>query len=169
VNAPLSREAGEGQGGGSAAALALGLSRAEWPARLQRLTRGPLVGLLPPGWELWLDGGHNPAAGAVLAAHAAAAWADRPLYAVVGMKAGKGVARFLDALMPHCAGVWAVAEPGQHLAMPVDEIIAASGGVARAGPTVADSVAAAAREPGPARVLICGSLYLAGLVLARNG
>jgi dihydrofolate synthase/folylpolyglutamate synthase len=152
----------------TAAALALGLARAEWPARLQHLTRGPLPALLPPGWELWLDGGHNPAAGEVLAAHAKAAWADRPLYAVVGMKSGKGVAGFLAALMPHCQALWAVAEPGQHLAMPVAEIVAASGGVAREGPTVAEAVAAAVRESGPARVLVCGSLYLAGTVLAAN-
>jgi dihydrofolate synthase/folylpolyglutamate synthase len=159
---------GRGQGEGAGAALALGLSRAEWPARLQRLTRGPLVALLPEGWELWLDGGHNPAAGAVLGAHAKEAWSDRPLYAVVGMKSGKGVTGFLDALMPRCRALWAVAEPGQHLAMPVEEIVAASGGAARAGPTVAEAIAAAGREAGPARILICGSLYLAGLVLAVN-
>lgn len=157
------------RGEGIGAALAQGLTRAEWPARLQRLGRGPLVGLLPDGWELWLDGGHNPAAGAVLAAQAAQSWSDRPLYAVVGMKAGKGVGGFLDALMPHCAALWAVAEPLQHLAMPVEEIVAASGGGARPGPTLAAAIAAAAREPGPARILICGSLYLAGLVLAANG
>jgi dihydrofolate synthase/folylpolyglutamate synthase len=151
------------------AAIAAGVARAEWPARLQRLSRGPLVGLLPAGWEIWLDGGHNPAAGQALAAHAAEAWRDRPLYAVVGMKAGKGVEGFLAPLLGVADGIWAVAEPRQHLAMPVGEIIAASGGVARSGPTLAEAVAAAAREHGPARVLVCGSLYLAGLVLAENG
>jgi dihydrofolate synthase/folylpolyglutamate synthase len=167
---PLSRAwAGEGQGEGLATALALGLSRAEWPARLQRLQCGPLVALLPPGWELWLDGGHNPAAGEALAAHAANAWSDRPLYAVVGMKTGKGVDGFLAALMPCCAALWAVAEPDQHLAMQVEQIVAASGGAARIGPTLAEAVAQAAREAGPARVLVCGSLYLAGLVLGRHG
>ena len=59
-------------------AVASGLRRIEWPARLQRLTRGPLVELMPPGWELWLDGGHNPGAGAVLAEFVAG-WHDRPL------------------------------------------------------------------------------------------
>jgi len=168
ADGPLSRAAGEGQGEGRGAALALGLSHAEWPARLQRLTRGPLPALLPDGWELWLDGGHNPAAGEALAAHAAASWTDRPLYAVVGMKAGKGVAGFLDALMPCCAALWAVAEPGQHLAMKVDDIVAASGGAARIGPTLAGAITAAVHERGPARILVCGSLYLAGLVLAEN-
>lgn len=151
------------------AALARGLADADWPARLHRLTRGPLLELLPPTWELWLDGGHNPAAGEVLAAHAASAWNDRPLYAVVGMKEGKGVEGFLAALMPHCAGLWAVAEPVQHLAMPVAAIVAASGGIARRGPTVADAISAAVRAPGPGRILIAGSLYLAGVVLAENG
>lgn len=150
-------------------AIAAGVFAAEWPARLQRLTHGPLPEALPQGWELWLDGGHNPAAGAALAAHAGASWSDRPLYAVVGMKSGKGVEGFLAALMPRCAALWAVAEPGQHLAMPVAEILAASGGIARPGPTLEAAVAAAAREKGPARVLVCGSLYLAGLVLAGNG
>src|SRR3984893_11079098 len=59
-------------------AVAKGLRQIEWPARLQRLTRGPLVEMMPPGWELWLDGGHNPSAGAVLAEFVAG-WHDRPL------------------------------------------------------------------------------------------
>ncbi|OFX14298.1 MAG: bifunctional folylpolyglutamate synthase/dihydrofolate synthase, partial [Alphaproteobacteria bacterium RIFOXYD12_FULL_60_8] len=69
-------------------ALALGLTTARWPARLHRLTQGPLVDLLPPEWELWLDGGHNPAAGKVLA-QACRAWKDRPLSMVLGMMRDK--------------------------------------------------------------------------------
>ena len=62
-----------------------------------------------------------------------------------------------------------MAEPGQHLALPVAAIVAASGGVARPGPTVAAALRALPREGGPARVLICGSLYLAGEVLKAEG
>jgi len=149
-----------------AAALGHGLASAEWPARLQRLT-GRLARRLPPGWELWLDGGHNEGAGQALAAHLAT-WTDRPTHVIVGMKRSKDAAGFLRALLGHAATVWAVAEPGQHLAQTVDEIVAASGGVARSGPTVAEALRAIPRGDGPARVLICGSLYLAGEVLKAD-
>ena len=140
-----------------------GIAAAEWPGRLQRL-QGRLAALLPPGWELWLDGGHNAGGGAALAVQAAA-WAGRPLHLVVGMKGTKVVADFLRPLLPHAASLWAVAEPGQHLATPVERIVAASGGLARPGPTVAAALAALPRGGAPARVLVCGSLYLAGEVL----
>ncbi len=152
-----------------------GLAHATWPARLQRL-HGHLAALLPPGWELWLDGGHNPGAGLVLAEHLLG-WADRPLHLVVGMKQAKDTAEFLRPLLPRASTVWAVAEPGQHLALPIDAIVAASGGVARPGPTTAAVLAhlaqaarQAAHQSGPpARVLVCGSLYLAGPVLHADG
>jgi len=149
------------------AALAYGIGHAEWPARLQRLT-GHLAKTLPETWELWLDGGHNAGAGEVLAAHLAG-WADRKLHLVVGMKRSKDAAGFLAPLLPHATSLWAVAEPGQHLAQPVEDIVAASGGLARVGPTVAAALAALPRSGAPARVLICGSLYLAGEVLKADG
>jgi dihydrofolate synthase/folylpolyglutamate synthase len=140
-----------------------GLAHAEWPARLQRL-HGNLARLLPPDWELWLDGGHNPGAGLVLADHLRH-WADRPVHLVVGMKQAKDSAEFLRPLLPLAASVWAVQEPEQHAALPVEAIVAASGGIARPGPRVADALAGIPRSGGAARVLICGSLYLAGEVL----
>ena len=73
------------------------------------------------------------------------------------MKDSKDAVGFLRPLLPCATSVWAVAEPGQHSALPVAAIVAASGGVARPGPHVADALAAIAREPGPGRVLICGS------------
>jgi dihydrofolate synthase / folylpolyglutamate synthase len=140
-----------------------GLARAEWPARLQRL-HGRLAALLPPDWELWLDGGHNPGAGIVLAEHLRG-WADRPVHLVVGMKQAKDSAEFLRPLLPMAKTVWAVREPEQHSALPVETIIAASGGIARPGPRIVDALRAIPRSGTPARVLICGSLYLAGEVL----
>jgi dihydrofolate synthase/folylpolyglutamate synthase len=140
-----------------------GIARAEWPARLQRL-RGRLAGLLPPDWELWLDGGHNPGAGVVLAEHLQG-WRDRPIHLVVGMKQAKDSAEFLRPLLKLAATVWAVQEPDQHAALPVEAIIEASGGVARAGPLVSDALRDIPHGHGPARVLICGSLYLAGEIL----
>jgi dihydrofolate synthase/folylpolyglutamate synthase len=145
------------------AAITAGIAAAEWPARLQRL-RGTLARTLPPDWELWLDGGHNPGAGEVLGAHLAT-WADRPVHLIVGMKDSKDAVGFLRPLLPRATTLWAVAEPGQHSALPVEAIVAASGGVARPGPHVADALAAIGREHAPGRVLICGTLYLAGEVL----
>jgi dihydrofolate synthase/folylpolyglutamate synthase len=144
-------------------AIARGISSAEWPARLQRLT-GHLAARLPEGWELWLDGGHNPGGGMALAEHLAT-WRDRPVHLVVGMKQAKDSAEFLRPLIPLAASLWAVSEPDQHNALPIEAIIAASGGVARPGPLVTDALRNLPRGNGPERVLICGSLYLAGEVL----
>jgi dihydrofolate synthase / folylpolyglutamate synthase len=143
-----------------------GLAAAEWPARLQRL-RGRLATLLPPDWELWLDGGHNPGAGVVLAEHLRA-WGDRPAHLIVGMKQTKDANEFLRPLLAAATTVWAVAETGQHDARPVAAIVEASGGIAHPGPHVADALRALPRDTGPARVLICGSLYLAGEVLKQD-
>jgi dihydrofolate synthase / folylpolyglutamate synthase len=150
------------------AAFARGLSRAEWPGRMQRLT-GSLAAALPAGWELWLDGAHNPGAGVALVPHLAG-WTDRPLHLVVGMKQGKDAAEFLKPLLPYAKSVWAVAEPDQYLALSVSDVVAASGGVAKSGGTVAEALAKLTNVEGsaPARVLVCGSLYLAGALLRRS-
>ena len=148
-------------------AIARGVASAQWPARMQRL-HGALAGSLPAGFELWLDGGHNAGAGEALAAHLPS-WRDRPLHLVVGMKKGKASEAFLRPLIPFATSLHAVAEPGQHLAMPVEDIVAASGGMAQPGPTVAEALAKIARDQPPGRVLVCGSLYLAGQVLKAEG
>jgi dihydrofolate synthase/folylpolyglutamate synthase len=141
------------------AAYAQGLASAEWPARLQQL-RGNLLQLLPEGSSLWLDGAHNPAGGEALAEQLDR-W-EGPTTLVVGMKQSKDVTEFLAPLIPRAAGIFAVAEPGQHLALPIDQVIAASGGLAIPGPDIAGALRQIAE---PIRVLICGSLYLAGEVL----
>ncbi len=140
-----------------------GLRLAHWPARLQKLN-GQLACLLPPDWELWLDGGHNPGAGLVLAEHLRG-WNDRPAHLIVGMNQSKDAAEFLRPLLPLAASIWAVREPDQHAALPVEAIIAASTGMARPGPRLQDALHAIPRGIGPARVLICGTLYLAGEAL----
>jgi len=144
------------------AAIAAGLRNAEWPARLQKL-QGGLVDLLPPSSELWLDGAHNPGGGQALAEQLDA-WGS-PTILVVGMKQSKDVVEFIAPLLSRSKKIFAVAEPGQHLALPVEKIIAASGGIAIPGP---DVTGALAQITSPARVLICGSLYLAGEVLKLN-
>ncbi len=139
-----------------------GLAHAVWPARLQRL-HGRLAALVP-NREVWLDGGHNPGGGEALATQLAE-WG--PTHLLVGMKQAKDTAEFLRPLLPHAASLWAVAEPGQHSALPVEAIRAASGGIARPGPTIVDALRSLDDTPG--RVLICGSLYLAGEVLKADG
>jgi dihydrofolate synthase / folylpolyglutamate synthase len=152
-------------------AIARGLRHIEWPARLQRLTRGPLVEMLPGSWELWLDGGHNPGAGAVLAA-AVSNWHDRPLYLVVGMLNTKNAAGFLAAFAPHARAVWGVTIPGEDNPLPSAAIAAAAHSVglpAHESSAVTAALASITADPTAGRVLICGSLHLAGVVLADNG
>ncbi|PWC55173.1 folylpolyglutamate synthase/dihydrofolate synthase family protein [Azospirillum sp. TSO22-1] len=155
------------------AAAARGVAGASWPARLQRLTRGPLVDRLPPGWELWLDGGHNDSAGEVLAVQAAvwAAQDGRPLDLVFGMLGSKEPAEFLRPLAPHVRRLRAVAIPGEDASLPAEAAAAAAraAGIADAEPAV-DTAAALASitQADRGRALICGSLYLAGTVLAEN-
>jgi dihydrofolate synthase/folylpolyglutamate synthase len=152
-------------------AIAEGLRHIEWPGRLQRLTRGPLVAELPAGWELWLDGGHNPGAGTVLAA-TAAGWRDRPLYLVVGMLNSKDVSGFLAPLAAHAVALRAVTIPDEENPLP-DRAIAAAARAVGLPAEIAGSVVAAVRDlaeaGGTGRILICGSLHLAGAVLAENG
>ncbi|HKT19140.1 MAG TPA: folylpolyglutamate synthase/dihydrofolate synthase family protein [Stellaceae bacterium] len=151
------------------AARAEGMRRVEWPARLQRLATGRLAALLPQGTELWLDGAHNAAGGAALGAMAGT-WRDKPLRLVFGMLKTHDARGFLRSLAPYAAGLEAVAIPGEANSMSAGEAAAAAraeGIAAREHASIRAAVEAAAR-PG-SRVLICGSLYLAGRVLAENG
>src|SRR5271169_191770 len=154
-----------------AEAIADGLGHIDWPARLQLLRRGPLVDAVPPDWELWLDCGPNPLAGEILG-DVAAGWHDRPLYLVVGMMNTKDTAGFIAPLAKHARALWAVTIPGEKNALPAKAIAAAAGSVGLRAQTT-DSVLAAIRSipvhDGNGRVLICGSLYFAGRVLAANG
>ena len=152
-------------------AIIAGLRRVEWPARLQRLARGPLVDRLPAGWELWLDGGHNPAAGMVLAG-AAERWRDRPLDLIVGMLNTKDAGGFLGPLSEHARALYTVTIPGEENAHPAARLAAEARAVAieaQECPSVEAALAAIIQRDGPGRVLICGSLHLAGVVLAENG
>jgi len=114
-------------------AIAAGLRRIEWPARLQRLARGPLAAALPAGSELWLDGGHNPAAGQVLA-EAVQDWRDRPLVLIVGMLNNKDAAGFLAPLAPHARRLYAATIPGEENPLPAGAIVEAAASVGIAAP-----------------------------------
>ena len=153
-------------------ALADGMLTVRWPARLQRLTRGPLVEALPVDWELWLDGGHNPHAAAAVADFVDG-WRDCPVHLISGMLNTKDAAGYFAPFVGKVSSVRTVAIPGEVNSLSAEALADAA---RRAGleATAADGIEAAlaairAMEKGLARVLICGSLYLAGTVLAENG
>ena len=149
------------------AVIAEGLRNVTWPGRLQQLQSGPLVDGLPQNWELWLDGGHNPAAGESLAAHVSAAWRDRPVHLVVGMMNSKAAGDFLAPIAARAETIHSVAIPGEENSFSAEELAKITN--ARPMPTVAQAITAIISENAePARILICGSLYLAGTVLADN-
>ncbi len=154
------------------AAIASGLAAVRWPARLQRLSEGPLAALLPSGWELWLDGGHNPGAAEVLARQLVR-WGDRPCHLVFGMLRTKDADTFLASLAPYVASAATVGIPGEAASLSAEEArtaVSRHGIPAHAAASVDAALCSLAeRRPAPARVLICGSLYLAGSVLAENG
>ena len=157
-------------------AFEAGMLRVDWPARLQRLTSGPLVALAPQGADVWLDGGHNVAGGRVLGEAMAdlEAQAPRPLVIICGTLATKDTAGFLSAFRGLARQVFAVPIPGEHAGRAPQEVAEAAG---RAGlsadcaRSVAEALALIAAQTWdrPPRILIAGSLYLAGQVLEQNG
>jgi dihydrofolate synthase/folylpolyglutamate synthase len=152
-----------------ARAITAGLRRVRWPARLERLTGGRYVEALPAGWQLWLDGGHNPAAAEAIAAFVAG-WSDRPLHLVLGMLNTRDPAAFLAPLAPSIARLRTLTIRGERNSWTAAAAAAAArriGLVAEPADDLAAAIADLARaDDRPARILICGSLYLAGTVLA---
>ncbi len=158
-----------------ASAIEQGLTRADWPARLQRITTGKLLELAPAGAELWLDGGHNADGGRAIAA----ALGDleervsRPLVLVVGMLSTKDRAAFLGNFTGLVRRVFGV-PIHQDKGVPAEDIAAAAqaaGMPADAAGSIEDALKAIGvlEFASPPRILITGSLYLAGEVLAANG
>ena len=152
------------------AACEAAVTRAFWPARMQRLRTGPLVEAAPKA-ELWLDGGHNPAGGAAIGA-TLAAMPDRPTHLVTGMLNTKDVAGYMRPLAPHAADLHAVAIPGETNTLPAEvtrDAARAVGIRAMVALSVLEAVQEIVAKDPEARILICGSLYLAGQVLKENG
>jgi dihydrofolate synthase / folylpolyglutamate synthase len=157
-------------------AFETGIAKAEWPARMQRLAQGRLAAFCPPGSELWLDGGHNADGGRAIAN----ALADleervsRPLVLVVGMLSTKDCESFLKNFTGLARRVVAVPIPRQEKSFPAAAIADAARAVgipAQSADGVEPALTAIGRfglEP-PPRILIAGSLYLAGAVLSANG
>ncbi|MCB2093245.1 MAG: bifunctional folylpolyglutamate synthase/dihydrofolate synthase [Rhodobacteraceae bacterium] len=152
------------------AACGAAVSRADWPARMQRLTRGPLVDAAA-GAELWLDGGHNPAGGAAVAA-TLLAMPRRPTHLIVGMLNTKDIGGYLRPLAAVATSLTAVSIPGEANTLSAETTQAAAARVgiaAGTAPSVAFAVRSIISRDPSARILICGSLYLAGGVLRENG
>lgn len=157
----------------------IGLQTITWRARLQQLSKGATVNILPTGSELWLDGGHNDSAGEVLAAHAQTWSADKKqLHLIVGMVGNRDPSELLKPLAPFCASLHAVPVPMEKIRhgrtgeeIPPSQVADAAqnlGIPARKAASVDEAVRHICQEPMPARILICGSLFLAGFVLESN-
>jgi dihydrofolate synthase/folylpolyglutamate synthase len=179
-NAAVAIAAMRQSGWGSEPAVEKGLRSVEWPARMQRLTRGPLVELAPNSAEVWLDGGHNPHCAAAIARTMAdfEERAEKPLYLICGMLKTKDAEGFLAAfrgLVRHVATVGIEGEAASRGAGELYDAARSVGPDASPAEDLDDAmmqVAAWARarpHEGPPRILICGSLYLAGVVLGENG
>jgi dihydrofolate synthase/folylpolyglutamate synthase len=160
----------------SPAAFEQGMVKAEWPARMQRLAHGRLLELIPAGSELWLDGGHNPDGGRAIAA----ALADleervpRPLVLIVGMLSSKDCVGFLRNFTGLARRLIAVPVPGAEKGLSADAVAEAARAIGLTATSrdgledALDSVRKLDLDP-PPRILITGSLYLAGDVLRENG
>ena len=191
IDLPLPRLAGRHQHQNAAAAIATlrriapalaanaierGLQTADWPGRLQRLSRGTVAEATPSGAELWLDGGHNEDGGKVLGQAMAdlEEKAPRPLIVICGTLTTKDTKAFLHAFAGLAQEVIAVPVEGEHAGRPARDVAACAAAVglpAAACQSVVQALAflRARAWPVPPRILVCGSLYLAGAVLAENG
>ncbi|WP_417626677.1 bifunctional folylpolyglutamate synthase/dihydrofolate synthase [Pararhodobacter aggregans] len=146
------------------------VTEAFWPARMQRLRQGPLVDHAPEV-ELWLDGGHNPAAGQAIAA-TLDRLPQRPTRIICGMLNTKDVKAFMRPLAGHADGLYAVSIPGEPNTLSAEataEPASAAGLSAQTAGSVLEALEAIVAEVPQARVLICGSLSLAGAILRENG
>ena len=146
------------------------VTKADWPARMQRLRYGLLVDSAP-GVELWLDGGHNPAGGAAVAA-TLARMPKRETHLICGMLNTKDIAGYLRPMSAQVNSLYAVSIPGEANTLPAEitrDAALAAGMTAVVAPSVAGALTTIAATSPQARVLICGSLYLAGSVLRENG
>lgn len=146
------------------------VTRAEWPARMQRLDRGALAEAAPRA-ELWLDGGHNASAGQALGRHLASL-PPRPTHLICGMLNTKDIGGYLRPLATEASSLTALSIPGEANTLPAEVTAAAAeaaGLTAHVAPDLRAALARITAEDPEARILICGSLYLAGHVMRENG
>ncbi len=154
------------------------VTAAEWPARMQRLRHGPLFDIAPAGSELWLDGGHNPAAGEAIASLIAdmEEQSPKPFHMICGMLNTKDPTGYLEPFNGLVRRVYCVSIPGETATLDAEDLmdVAIDADLdAVAVEDVATALRLIAGEEStdlePPRILICGSLYLAGRILRENG
>ena len=150
-----------------------GLRSVQWSARLQRLPDGLLHQLLPSGAELWLDGGHNPAAGQALAQSLADLdeRVAKPLVLVLGMLNTKSAVNFIAPFVGLATGVVTVTIPDELNALGAQDLAAIARGLgldAEPADTIEEAISMAGQVHPAPRVLVCGSLYFAGHALALH-
>lgn len=165
-------------GHGDVSVLTAAMRNVEWPARMQRLRHGPIIDAAPEGSEIWLDGGHNPAAGVMLARMVAdfEERSPKPLHLICGMLNTKDPAGYLEPFHGLARRVYCVSIPGEQATLSGEALAdhAEDTGLdALPVDSVADAIRLIAGEENtdlePPRILICGSLYLAGRILRENG
>lgn len=158
------------------AALRKGLRNIHWPGRMQRIQGGPLAGIIPSQCQFWYDGGHNDSAGEAIA-DVLKHWSEdtkerKPVHLIVGMKADKDPCAFLTPILPYCGSITLVPLTGVgRYIMPGDIqnlMDRADGPPLYEAPSIRDAIVALSRIEDlsqSSRILVCGSLYLAGQVL----
>lgn len=150
-------------------AIETGLTQTFWPARMQKITAGRLASLLPPGWEIWLDGAHNAGGAEMISAHVANLWTDKPTYLINGRTGQRDIAGFLGYFkdkVKFVCGVKVQSEPNGEAAANIVNGAQLAGLEAYECEDLLDAVKLIiSKSAQPSRILICGSLYLAGDVL----
>lgn len=142
---------------------------ADWPARMQKLKNGPLITLAPDA-EIWLDGGHNKAAGHALS-EAISRLQSRKLFLIVGMLNTKDVMGYMQPLLNKSSDLYGVSIPGEAATMSAQETVDIAKDVgfkAIVSENVESAIKDIVKYDHNARILICGSLYLAGNILKEN-
>ena len=156
-------------------AIRIAMTKVVWPARMQKLTSGNLVDLLPPQWELWIDGGHNDSAGEVIGAYINRWHKDnKPVFMILGLLSSKNPKEFLEPILPHIDQAVTLRIDGEVPGYTAEELssIITSMGIRHVTPKSSTKEALQYLTNNPvdsARILVCGSLYLAGSVLDENG
>lgn len=149
------------------------MTAVRWPARMQRITSGRLVDLCGSNAELWLDGGHNPAAGQAIAQSLAdlSERVEKPVVLVLGMLNTKAAANYVAPFAGLVAGIVTLSIPDEENALSAEDLAAIARGQgidAEPADSIEDAIATAAKAFETPRIVVCGSLYLAGHVLALN-
>ena len=153
--------------------IAEGIKNANWPARLQRLGPGRLYEFAGGDAELWLDGGHNPAAGQAIAQSLAdlAERVEKPLFLILGMLNTKAAAEYIEPFAGLVTGIITVTIPGEENALSAEDLAAMARGQgldAEAADSIEKAITIAGNAADAPRIVICGSLYLAGHILALH-